>query len=111
MRFPFWKERNEFSVIIMECHAYIVVLDSCDLHIQGLQLILVHVFTAPLASLLLDALNNAAEIVGEELKEQVGAIGVDRIQLFFLLLQLSRLECCQVSWVQGLGVQLFYLMS
>ena len=95
----------------MECHAYIVVLDSCDLHVQCLQLILVHVFTAPLASLLLDALDYAAEIVGEELKKQIRAIWVDRIQLFFLLLKLPRLECCQVSWVEGLGVQLFYLMS
>ena len=61
----------------MHYHAYIVVLDSCYLHVQGLQLILVHVFTAPLASLLLDALNYAAEIVCKELKEQVGAIGVN----------------------------------
>jgi len=78
----------------MHYHTYIVILDSCDLHVQCLEFVLVHVFTAPLASLLLDALNNAAEIVGKELKEQVRAIRVDRIQLFFLLLKLSRLDSC-----------------
>lgn len=83
-----------FLYIIMHYHTYIVVLDCCDLHVQCLQLILVHVFTAPLPSLLLDALNYAAEIVGKELKEQVRAIWVDRIQLFFLLLKLSRLDSC-----------------
>ena len=100
-----------FSVIIMHYHSYIVALDSCDLHIQCLELILVHVFTAPVASLLLDTLNDAAEIVGKELKEQVGAIWVDRVQLFFLFLKLPRLDSCLMSWVEGLGEQLFYLMT
>jgi hypothetical protein len=59
---------------------------------------LVHVIAATLLSFHLNAVRNSTEVVGKKLQKEVGTVGIDRIQLFFLFSKLLGLQGYMLRW-------------